>query len=98
MTNQDQPKREPTWITCRCGARWTALGVAHCAADGCHQTFSGPAAFDQHRSSAGPHGSCQRPADLVNSRGERLLFLRDGIWRAPEMTEEDKAARFGRKP
>ena len=93
MSDQTATSKEPSWITCRCGARWTALGAAHCAA--CHNTFSGPSNFDLHRSTAGEHGRCRPPATVTNSAGDRLLFVRRGMWRSPEMTDEDKAARFG---
>lgn len=33
----------------RCDGRWNGLNTAHCGADGCHQTFTGPTAFDAHR-------------------------------------------------
>ncbi|MGH2897001.1 MAG: hypothetical protein ACRDRO_14235 [Pseudonocardiaceae bacterium] len=88
------PNKEPTWITCRCGARWTARGAAHCGS--CHETFSGPSNFDAHRATTGDHGRCRPPATITNSAGERLLFFRRGMWRSPEMTEEDKTTRFGR--
>lgn len=91
--------REPTWITCGgCAARWTALGACHCSA--CHQTFSGVALFDRHRSVAGgEHGSCLPPGRLIHATtGERLMFERDGMWRGPEMDEATKLKRFGRVP
>lgn len=90
-----KPSKERTPITCRCGARWTATGAAHCGADGCHETFSGLTNFDLHRSMTGEHGHCRPPASITNNAGERLLFFRRGMWRNPEMSEEDKAARFG---
>lgn len=83
-------------ITCGgCDASWTALGAAHCS--GCHRTFSSVGLFDRHRTAAGgEHGSCLDPGRLVNaSTGERVAFLRDGIWRGPEMTDEVKARKFG---
>lgn len=80
-----------------CPATWTGQSRAHCAAPGCHRTFSGASTFDQHRSQTGEHGACTDPATVVNSRtGERLLFERDGIWSGPEMTDEQKAKAFGR--
>jgi hypothetical protein len=88
-------KRGSSWITCRCGARWTARGLAHCG--GCHNSYSGISTFDQHRSMTGEHGVCKRPAEVVNSLGERLLWLRDGVWRGPELTEDEKTARFGNR-
>jgi hypothetical protein len=90
-----KPKREPTWITCRCGARWTALNVAHCGS--CHESFSGPSNFDLHRTSAGEFGACKHPTDVLNREGYRLLFFRDGVWRGPELSEEEKEIRFGNR-
>lgn len=31
----------------RCPERWSGRKTSHCG--GCHETFSGPSAFDQHR-------------------------------------------------
>lgn len=48
---------------CGCGAVWSGLSTCHCAAKGCHQTFTGITAFDQHR--AGSHTTrrfCVDPA------------------------------------
>jgi hypothetical protein len=84
-------------ITCGgCDATWTGTGRAHCSASGCHRTFATAALFDRHRSAAGEHGTCLDPETLVNREsGERLMFHRDGMWRSPEMTEEQKAKAFG---
>jgi len=72
------------------------LRAAHCGA--CHLTFSAAVLFDRHRHARGEHGGCLGPATLVHTRtGERIMFFRDGQWRGPEMTEEAKAARFGRR-
>lgn len=87
-------------ITCGgCDNTWTATGAAHCAA--CHTApFATATLFDAHRSTrGGEHGSCVDPETLVIKSGprtgERIMFFRDGMWRGPEMTEEQKAARFG---
>lgn len=82
-------------ITCSgCDASWTALNACHCS--NCHATFSGVALFDRHRSVAGgEHGSCLPPGRLCATTGERVMFRRDGMWRGPEMTEEQKTKRFG---
>jgi hypothetical protein len=62
----------------------------------CCRTFGGVSLFDAHRSTrGGEHGSCVDPETLTNKAGERVAFLRDGMWRGPEMTEEQKRARFG---
>lgn len=89
-------ERTPTWITCSgCAARWTAPSACHCS--GCHETFSGIALFDRHRSTAGgEHGSCLPPGRLCGTvTGERVMFQRDGMWRGPEMDEATKLKRFG---
>jgi hypothetical protein len=82
-------------ITCNdCGNTWTAGGAAHCTA--CHNLFSTPRLFDLHRTTrGGEHGSCLDPEQLRNRHGDRVMFLRDGMWRGPEMTAEQKQARFG---
>lgn len=76
-----------------CDATWTAAGIAHCS--GCHRTFSGAALFDRHRSLAGEHGTCADPLHIRDRDGQPICELRDGAWRYPEMTDEEKLARFG---
>jgi hypothetical protein len=77
-----------------CGTTWTAASAAHCS--GCCRTFSGVALFDRHRSKAGgEHGSCIDPATLTDTNDTPICEQRDGMWRGPEMTEEQKLARFG---
>lgn len=89
-----QPTR--TLISCSgCPNTWTAGGAAHCAAPGCHRLFSTPRLFDLHRSVRGEHGACLNPEQIRNGSGERIMFLRDGMYRGPEMTEAQKLARFG---
>lgn len=95
MTVSEKVPHEPRWITCRCGAKWTALNAAHCGS--CHQTFSGSSLFDLHRSVAGPHGTCRGPSGITNNRGERVMFYRNGMWRGPELTEDQKARFVGGK-
>ena len=76
-------------FTCgRCGARWRGVNACHCG--GCHRTFSGPTLFDLHRSARGTadHGTCLDPATLT--KGGALELRDDGIWHAPEMTEEER--------
>lgn len=98
MTAAD-PTRTAPLITCNgCTHTWTAGGAAHCATPSCHRTYSTPRLFDLHRSvKGGEHGSCLDPATLLNGSGERVMFQRDGMWRGPEMTEEQKLARFGNR-
>lgn len=83
-------------ITCGgCPATWTATGAAHCAC--CHQTFSTWRLFDAHRHARGEHGGCLDPSAIVNGvTGERVMFLREGMWRGPELTDEQKARMRGR--
>lgn len=81
-------------ITCgTCEEWWTALGAAHCS--GCHRTFSTTNLFDRHRSSVGAHGSCLDPEKVVNTKGDRIMFFRDNMWRGPEMTAEQKQKLYG---
>lgn len=35
--------------SCECGREWTGMSEAHCAAPGCHESFSTVANFDAHR-------------------------------------------------
>lgn len=76
-----------TAITCGgCTQIWTAASAGHCSA--CHRTFATVGLFDRHRSPVGKHGSCREPSTVG-------LEFRDGMWRGPAMTAEQKAARFG---
>lgn len=85
-----------TLITCGgCDATWTGSTFTHCA--NCHRTFGGVALFDRHRQAYGEHGKCLNPATVFTSQGERLMFCRDGIWRGPEPTEEQRIAMGWRK-
>jgi hypothetical protein len=49
--------------------------------------------FDAHRLLAGCCGSCRDPATLTyragQRAGERVMFWRDGLWWAPEMTGDE---------
>ncbi|MDT7717994.1 MAG: hypothetical protein QOH09_3986 [Pseudonocardiales bacterium] len=80
-----------------CGAVWTGARAAHCSA--CHSTFATDGLFDAHRSIAGSCGSCRDPATLTyragQRAGEQVMFWRDGLWRASEITDEKKAAAVG---
>lgn len=89
------PRPIPAIRCVGCDHTWTATGAAHCAA--CHTApFSTARLFDLHRSTrGGEHGSCLDPAQILNRSGERIMLFRDGMWRGPEMTEEQKTARFG---
>ncbi|HEX5345953.1 MAG TPA: hypothetical protein VFW64_02455 [Pseudonocardiaceae bacterium] len=80
-----------------CSAVWTGARTAHCSA--CHSTFATESLFDAHRSIAGCYGTCRDPATLTyragQRAGEQVMFWRDGLWRAPEMTDEEKVAMVG---
>jgi hypothetical protein len=80
----------PELIVCpRCGIRWSGLGAAHCCAAGCGRLFATARLFDLHRHARGDHGGCLDPVTLVTARtGDRVMFLRDGMWRNPEMPPE----------
>jgi hypothetical protein len=72
-----------------CCAVWTGARTAHCCA--CHGTFVTVGLFDAHRSIVGDYGRCRDPATLTcragRRAGERMMFWRDGLWWAPEMTD-----------
>jgi hypothetical protein len=61
---------------CRCGTRWTGLNICHCAATGCHRTFTGITAFDKHRGGTKrgeKAGECSDPLNVglvLNDRGQ----------------------------
>lgn len=77
-------------ITCSgCAETWTAAGACHCG--GCHRLFATVALFDAHRSADGDHGTCLDPETVVGEYRQRRLFFRDGMWRGPELTEEQRA-------
>lgn len=72
------------WACHGCDARWSGLAMAHCSV--CHATFSSVGLFDKHR----------RAARCVPLPDDHRLV--DGVWRGPEMTEAQKAARYGAGP
>lgn len=91
VTMPTREKRDVSNSCSACDRTWTALGAAHCAAEGCHQTFAGATLFDRHRSLVGDHGCCRNPAEIVDVHGQRLMFCIDGVWRGPAMTDQDLA-------
>ncbi|AYR02438.1 hypothetical protein SEA_AFFECA_55 [Gordonia phage Affeca] len=60
--------------TCRCGARWSALGACHCS--GCHRTFTALTPFDRHRRG----DQCLDPATLGLIEHQRSGYT---AWGAP---------------
>lgn len=54
-----------------CGRHWSGLSEAHCAADGCHEHFSGVTHFDTHR----VNGVCVWPGGIYHSAGRPYLRL-----------------------
>lgn len=98
VTRGEKLSSERSVLTCSgCDARWSGVSRAHCAADQCHHSFASASLFDLHRSVAGEHGTCRNPRDIVNTQGNRVMFYREGLWRSPELTEEQKVAAFGRR-
>jgi hypothetical protein len=83
------PEGDPMTTCPRCLAAWGGSRPAHCGS--CHLTFSGLELFDAHRDHHGDHGRCVPPDTVLDSHGRRRMFLRDGVWRGPEMTTEAKA-------
>jgi hypothetical protein len=91
-THPEAEKRPVRSNTCSgCEAAWTGLSVAHCAASGCHELFASVSLFDMHRSQDGDHGACIPPGEVQGRNGEQRLLFRDGMWRGPELTEEQRA-------
>jgi hypothetical protein len=89
----EQSKPTPPNSCSGCGASWTGVTVAHCAADGCHQTFASPGLFDQHRETTRDltdQGRCLNPASIRHN-GTRVMFFRDGMWRGPQLSAEAAA-------
>lgn len=65
MADADSPTPVRSTISCSCGARWTGLRRAHCAAAGCHATFNSDSAAAMHRKGSFADGTrrCIPPAD-----------------------------------
>lgn len=77
-------------VTCSgCDAAWTARNAAHCGS--CHSLFASVPLFDMHRAQDGDHGACIPPGEVQGRSGEQRLFFRDGMWRGPELSDEDRA-------
>jgi len=68
---------------CGCGAHWTGLTRAHCAA--CHLTFNRPSLFDKHRVA----GTCRLPVALG------MVQKSDGVWGMPGDPEHQWGRRGG---
>lgn len=94
MTTPRKPRAGEIASCGGCDATWTGSAAAHCPARDCHRTFSSVGLLDRHRSIAGEHGRCHDPATLMKA-GQPVCEFRDGMWRFPEMSDADKAARFG---
>jgi hypothetical protein len=65
------------------------VSAAHCGS--CHRLFAGVRLFDMHRSRDGEHGTCLDPETVLGEQGQQRLFFRDGMWRGPELTGEQRA-------
>lgn len=76
-----------TGFGCRCGARWTGRGRAHCAA--CHATFSTASAFDRHRRG----GACLDPAAVGLVRAGAVWRWAGQNPRAPRKDAPEAAQR-----
>lgn len=66
----------------KCDARWSGLNTAHCAADGCHRTFSGVSAFDLHRIGGVDNRSCD-VTQRDKSGDLKLVQKESGTWGYP---------------
>ena len=84
----------PPRATCGgCDSTWTGTAACHCS--GCHRTFSGVGLFDKHRSAVGEYGACIDPATITDKHDQPVTFFRDGMWRGPELTEEQITKAWG---
>lgn len=79
----------PAYTCGGCRNTWTGLAMAHCSA--CHQTFGSVNQFDRHRSQVGTRGTCLSPPTIVDTKGNRVMFYRNGAWRSPELSPAVKA-------
>ncbi len=61
-----------------CDATWTGLAMTHCAADGCHETFSTLRNFDAHLKSWGERTIHRDPTEVGLVKGQR------GYWTLPK--------------
>lgn len=74
-----------------CDRWWTGVGRAHCAAPGCHLTFSGDSAAEKHRvGTPGVDRRCVDPASVGLVPREMPYGVLWG-WPGPD---DDKAARL----
>ena len=61
-------------ITCGgCDSVWSGVNRAHCAAKGCHHTFGGVTAFDNHRR----RNKCIHPAELGLTQNSKGVWTSD---------------------
>lgn len=89
MTDTQTPEAESTAlqplpagaITCSCGAWWTGLSRAHCAASGCHRTFSCDSAADKHR--VGKFGVDRRCVDPATAKLVAVAKPFGELWQNP---------------
>lgn len=70
------PQRASLTAACRCGTRWSGERAAHCAAAGCHQTFTTVGNFDRHRRG----GTCHDPATIGLTERTRSGYT---LWSQP---------------
>ncbi|WP_256988152.1 hypothetical protein [Streptomyces sp. BR123] len=79
-------------IPCSCGAWWTGLTRSHCAAPGCHRTFSSESAADRHRQGRfGIDRHCVDPATVGLVPVEKRYGV---MWQTPG--PEDGAPQWAR--
>lgn len=80
-----------------CDATWTGMAPAHCS--GCHRLFASAGLFDQHRKATRGIAEDSKCIDPVTIRKNdiRVMFFREGMWRGPQVSAEDKARMGWRK-
>ncbi|MGW6703572.1 FDXHR family putative zinc-binding protein [Streptomyces sp. NPDC054956] len=96
LQNQTPAETEPATlpanaINCSCGAWWTGLTRSHCAAPGCHETFSCESAADKHRIGAfGIDRRCAHPVEVGLTARPKAYGL---LWGWPASESYDPASK-----
>jgi hypothetical protein len=92
---QQAIQQTPPAATAACGAcdrRWTGTAQAHCAR--CHNHFSSPRNFDEHRRD----GYCRPPSTARRDNGEPLFTAREGSYGTTYIGYRDPDAPTWYKP
>ena len=90
MSDTQTPRNTERVISCGgCTQKWSGRNRSHCAAPGCHRTFSGESAADKHR--VGAHGVDRRCADPAKVGLIAREYQLGTVWGWPS-PDEDRTA------